>query len=90
MKLFNICSEDIENYVHISFQEAKKIIDTEKDIVILDVRTEEEWKEVRIKESILIPHYDLLNFVGKIILDKNKKYYYIVEVGIEQRLRLKF
>ncbi|MDK2802863.1 MAG: rhodanese-like domain-containing protein [Oscillospiraceae bacterium] len=89
MKLFNICDEYIENYVYISSQEAKKIMDTEKDIVILDVRTQEEWEEVKIEGSILIAHYDLLNFVEKIILDKNKKILLYCRSGYRTKIAFK-
>ncbi len=54
-------------------QEAKKILEEEKDkAVLLDVRTPEEYRQARIPGSILIP-LDDLRFRYK-ELDPNKKY----------------
>ena len=45
-----------EAYMNITAEEAKKLMDTEKDYIILDVRTQEEYEEKYIPGAILIPH----------------------------------
>jgi len=45
-----------EAYMNISQEEAKKLMDTEKDYIILDVRTQEEYEQKYIPGAILIPH----------------------------------
>ncbi len=39
----------------ISYQEAKKRLDSEKGIILLDVRTKQEYAEKHIPKSVLIP-----------------------------------
>ncbi len=46
-------------YVSITAEEAKKIMDSEPDCVILDVRTEEEYAEGHIAGAVLIPDYEI-------------------------------
>ena len=52
--------KDVENtYQQISAQEAKTIMDTEKDYIIIDARTEEEFAAGHIANAILIPEYEI-------------------------------
>ncbi|MEG2290111.1 MAG: rhodanese-like domain-containing protein [Clostridium sp.] len=57
----------------ISSSEADKIIENESDIIILDVRTQEEYDGGHIKDSILIPVDDLEKLAKTKLEDKNKK-----------------
>ena len=43
------------DYVSITAEEAKSMMDTEQDYIILDVRTEEEFAEGHIPGAVLIP-----------------------------------
>lgn len=56
----------------ITAEEAKEIIDTE-DVIILDVRTPEEYNEERIEGAILIPDYDLKTLAESELPDKDEK-----------------
>jgi rhodanese-related sulfurtransferase len=47
------------SYQQITAEEAKKIMDTEKDYIIIDARTNEEFEEGHIKNAILIPEYEI-------------------------------
>ena len=58
-------------YVKITAEQAKKILDSVEDYILLDVRTKEEYQENRIEGSTLIPSTELENEVGKVIPDKN-------------------
>lgn len=53
--------------------EAKKIIDTEKDIVILDVRTQKEFEEKHIPDATLLPLNLLQENLHKLIPCKDTK-----------------
>ncbi|MBC2399322.1 rhodanese-like domain-containing protein [Clostridium tetanomorphum] len=44
----------------VSIEQAKKIVDENKDLVIFDIRTKEEYDSGHIKSAILIP-YDQIN-----------------------------
>lgn len=56
----------------ISQTEAKKIMDTNADIYIVDVRDEDELTEGYIENSVLIPLDTLTQNTTSIIPDKNK------------------
>ena len=47
------------SYRQISAGEAKNIMDSGEEYILLDVRTEEEFKERRIEGAILIPHDEI-------------------------------
>ncbi len=52
--------KNMENsYQQITAQEAKTIMDTEKDYIIIDARTKEEFAAGHIKNAILIPEYEI-------------------------------
>lgn len=59
-------------YEQISQAEAKNIMDTKSDFIILDVRTEEEFAEGHIENAILIPDYEITSKAEEILKDKNQ------------------
>lgn len=65
-------SNDKAEYIRISAEEAKEIIDTE-EVVILDVRTVQEYQEGHIEGAILIPDYDLERLAAEYLPDKEAK-----------------
>ena len=58
---------DVKN---ISPKQAQELIDNEKDVFILDVRTKEEYRESHIKGSNLIPLQELEQNINKIPKDR--------------------
>ena len=46
-------------YEQISAQEAKALMDTESDYVVVDARTEQEYAEGHIEGAVLIPEYEI-------------------------------
>lgn len=46
-------------YLQIDAEQAKTLMDTETDYIILDVRTEEEYNEGHIANAILIPNTEI-------------------------------
>lgn len=59
-------------YEQITQVEAKNIIDTKSNFIILDVRTEEEFAEGHIENAILIPDYEITSKADEILKDKNQ------------------
>lgn len=58
-------------YEQISAKEAKKIMDSEKDYIIIDARTEAEFAEGHIEGAILIPEYEIADCAEKELPDKD-------------------
>jgi rhodanese-related sulfurtransferase len=56
----------------ISAEEAYKIMTERQDVVILDVRTEAEFREKRIEGAVLIPDYEILDRIETEFPDKNQ------------------
>ncbi len=57
----NVNNEEGGTYVRISGDEAKKIIDENRSVIILDVRTPEEYKTKHIPGAILISNETITN-----------------------------
>lgn len=58
----------------ISPQRAKQMLDTREDVVLVDVRTAEEYAESRIPGSILVPLGSLETLAATKMADKNTTY----------------
>lgn len=53
--------EAMKTYEQISPQEAKERMDNEEDVIILDVRTREEYDSGHIKNAVCLPNEDILS-----------------------------
>ena len=66
------CSDSGANtYDQITPQEAKTMMDTESDYIIIDARTTEEFAAGHIEGAILIPEYEIANRAEKELPDKD-------------------
>lgn len=78
LSLFSLCACGRDNekptpqYEQISSQKAKELMNTEKDYVILDARTQEEFNEGHIDGAILMPEYEVSTQAEKELLDKDQ------------------
>lgn len=77
MMLLTACGQNNENvqeavYVNITAQQAKEIMDSQKDYVILDTRTREEYDEKHIPGAILIPYDQILEKAEDALTDKDQ------------------
>ena len=59
-------------YEQITPQQAKEIMDTEQEYIIIDARTEEEFAEGHIENAILIPEYEIAQRAEKELPDKEQ------------------
>lgn len=59
-------------YVNITAQEAKEVMDSRDDYVILDTRTQEEYDESHIPGAILIPHDQIKEKAESVLTDKDQ------------------
>ena len=58
-------------YHKITAAQAKEMMSEGKPYVLLDVRTDEEWEEIHIEGSVLIPDYEIRDRAPEEIPDKN-------------------
>ena len=65
-------SKQTTTYEQISAEKAKELMDTEKDYIILDVRTQEEFSQSHIEGALLIPDYEVAQKAGELLTDKNQ------------------
>ena len=66
------CSDGGANsYEQITPQEAKTIMDTEKDYIIIDARTAEEFAEGHIEGAVLLDHVDVKSKAHVVLPDKD-------------------
>ncbi len=68
----NSDQEKEASYMNINAQQAKKIMDTQENYIILDVRTQEEFDEKHIPGAILIPDYEIGEKAEKELKDKDQ------------------
>ena len=71
------CGQDKENtreveYVNITAEEAKQIMDSEEGYIILDVRTQEEYEQGHIHGAIVISHEEIPDKAEEVLTDKNQ------------------
>ena len=75
--LLPACGQTIENkqeavYVNITAEEAKKIMDSGEEHIILDTREQDEFDEGHIPGAILIPYTEIENKAEAMLPDKDK------------------
>ena len=58
-------------YEQITQEEAKRIMDTQTDYVLLDTRTDEEFAQGHIEGAIMIPEYEIADKAEDAIPDKD-------------------
>ena len=75
LSLFGLtaCQNGVNNatYEQITPQQAKEIMDTEQNYIIIDARTEEEFTEGHIEDAILIPEYEIAERAEKELPNKD-------------------
>ena len=66
------CSDGgADSYEQITPEQAKTIMDTESDYIIIDARTDEEFATGHIEGAILIPEYEIANRAENELPDKD-------------------
>ncbi len=75
LSLFGLiaCKNDgnVPTYEQITAKEAKTIMDTKREYVIIDARTNEEFAEGHIENAIMIPEYEITERAEKELPDKD-------------------
>lgn len=75
--LLTACGKEKETsreavYVNITAQEARQIMDSEEDYLILDVRTQDEYNEGHIPGAIVICHEEIAEKADEMLPDKEQ------------------
>ena len=63
--------EQVSDYADIKPEDAKERLEKEKGIILLDVRTLEEYTEIHIPGSVLLPLDKIQSKASEILTDKN-------------------
>ena len=77
MILLPACGHNKENiqeatYVNITAEQAREIMDSQENYIILDVRTNEEYEESHIPGAVLIPHEQIEEKAATVLNDKDR------------------
>lgn len=59
-------------YISISAEEAKKLMDSQKDYILLDVRTQAEYDEGHIPGAVLLPHDQIADKAAELLKNKDQ------------------
>ena len=75
--VLSACGQDKESaqeavYLNITAKQAKEIMDSQENYIILDTRTQEEYEEGHIPGAILIPYDEITHKAETILTDKNQ------------------
>lgn len=87
--LYGKYSDKEVNKLRIDHSEAKKRLDTEKDIILLDVRTEQEYVENHIPRSTLIPLNVLAREASKKLSNKQATIFVYCRSGNRSKAAVK-
>lgn len=71
-KSAEITEDVVLTYEQISAEDAKKLMDTESDYIIVDARTTEEFAEGHIPDAVLIPEYEIADRAPSELPDKER------------------
>ena len=67
------CDTTAGSYQHLTPEDAAKVMQTENNIIILDVRTQEEYDKKHIPNAVLLPIEELRKGNFELLPDKNQK-----------------
>lgn len=81
MSLFNFFSKQ-KNPFYIPLSDAKKLLDENKDVLLIDVRTKEEYLEYRIENAISLDVNVIYDKMPVIFPDTNKTYLLYCRSGV--------
>lgn len=63
----------MNSYIEITAEEAKNIMDSGEDVVILDVREQSEFDKGHIEDAILIPYTEIENKAKEMLPDQDQQ-----------------
>ncbi len=66
------CKDEKITYTQITPEEAKQIMDTEKDYVIVDARTPQEFESGHIENAIVLQEENVLELAPQMFTEKDK------------------
>lgn len=72
----------------ITLKEAMQIMATTKKLTLIDVRSQQEYKDYHIDGAICIPHYEIQNRIEKEVPNKNELIIIYCQSGIRSKSAL--
>ena len=77
-------------YRKITSEEAKNIIDSDKNVLLLDVRNYEEYEKAHIRGALLLPLNELLGEAHKYLKNKDQLIMIYCEKGVRSKIAFYF
>lgn len=75
--------------INVNAEEAKEMMDSSSDYIILDVRRPDEYKAGHIKGAVLLPDYEILDKAESVLKDKNQQIFVYCRSGRRSKLAAK-
>ena len=75
--------------INVNAEEAKKMMDSSTDYIILDVRRPEEYEAGHVKGAILLPDYEINDKAESVLKDKNQQIFVYCRSGRRSKLAAK-
>lgn len=69
----------------ITLKEAMQIMATNKSTILIDVRSQQEYREYHIDGAICIPHFEIQNRIEQIVKNKNALIILYCQSGIRSK-----
>lgn len=73
----------------ITLKEARQIMTTNKSTILIDVRSQQEYKEYHIDGAICIPNFEIQNKIEQIVKNKNALIILYCQSGIRSKTAMK-
>jgi len=83
---YDRATPNLPEYRRISAQEAREIMNENPEVVILDVRTPQEFKESRIKNAISLPFTEIIENAEFVLPDKDVQILVYCRRGMRSRV----
>lgn len=77
-----LSERNVDDNKSVTYEELKKTLKENKDAILIDVRSKQEYKEGHIDEAISIPLYELQIKIGNVVSNKEQPIMVYCQSGV--------